>query len=302
MHTIRKKIPEDYEKFTNFKSFKGYNKKDAVAFKKHISEKQNTRLKSTISKSYLLHAVKSLNSFFKWLSIQPGYKSKIDLSQLAYLSLSEKDIQIARAPKTKRFPTLEQIEHVVKNMPAETEIQKRNRALVAFLILTGGRVTAVASLKLKHVFLEDQRIEQHPSEVKTKYSKKIVTYFFPVGDYLKDIFIEWVQFLKTKKLFDNNAPLFPNTKLSLNQNDQFYRQELEAIPWRSTTAIRTILKQAFESVGLEYYNPHSFRNTVVQLAYRRCKTPQEFKIWSQNLGHTGILTTFVSYGHIDEDT
>ena len=185
-------------------------------------------------------------------------------------------------------------------MPTETEIHKRNRALVVFLVLTGGRVTAVASLKLKHVFLEDQRIEQHPSEVRTKHSKKIVTYFFQVGDYLKNIFIEWVYFLKNEKLFDGNAPLFPNTKLSLNANDQFHRQELEAIPWRSTTAIRTIVKQAFESAGLDYYNPHSFRNTVVQFGYQCCKTPEDMKAWSLNLGHSGILTTLTSYGAIDE--
>ena len=186
-------------------------------------------------------------------------------------------------------------------MPAETEIQKRNRALIAFLILTGGRVTAVASLKLKHVYLDDGRIEQHPGEVKTKYSKKIVTFFFPVGDYFKDIIIEWVHFLKNEKHFDYNSPLFPNTKLSLNENDQFSRHELDSVVWQSTTAIRTIVKQAFESAGLDYYNPHSFRNTVVQLGYQFCKTPEDFKAWSQNLGHSSPLTTFTSYGQIEEN-
>ena len=27
-----------------------------------------------------------------------------------------------------------------------------------------------------------------------------------------------------------------------------------------------------------------------------CKTPEEYKAWSQNLGHEKVLTTFTSYG------
>jgi hypothetical protein len=29
-----------------------------------------------------------------------------------------------------------------------------------------------------------------------------------------------------------------------------------------------------------------------------CRTPEEFKAWSQNLGHEQVLTTFVSYGEV----
>ena len=36
------------------------------------------------------------------------------------------------------------------------------------------------------------------------------------------------------------------------------------------------------------------------IGYTYCKTPEEFKVWSQNLGHSSPLTTFTSYGSIDE--
>jgi hypothetical protein len=29
-----------------------------------------------------------------------------------------------------------------------------------------------------------------------------------------------------------------------------------------------------------------------------CKTPEQFKAWSQNLGHEKVLTTFLSYGGV----
>ena len=54
----------------------------------------------------------------------------------------------------------------------------------------------------------------------------------------------------------------------------------------------------FESAGLPYFNPHSFRNTLVRLGEGLQLTPEEFKAWSQNLGHEGVLTTFCSYGEV----
>src|ERR1017187_7521573 len=49
---------------------------------------------------------------------------------------------------------------------------------------------------------------------------------------------------------------------------------------------------------LPYFNRHSFRKTLVALGERCCQTPEEFKAWSQNLGHEDVLTTFYSYGAV----
>jgi integrase len=68
--------------------------------------------------------------------------------------------------------------------------------------------------------------------------------------------------------------------------------------WSNATPIRTIFREAFEQAGLPYFNPHSFRNTLVQLGESLCNTPEEFKAWSQNLGHEKVLTTFLSYGEV----
>jgi integrase/recombinase XerD len=50
--------------------------------------------------------------------------------------------------------------------------------------------------------------------------------------------------------------------------------------------------------GLPYFNPHSFRKTLALLGGQRCKTPEEYKAWAQNLGHEDVLTTFRSYGDV----
>jgi hypothetical protein len=70
-------------------------------------------------------------------------------------------------------------------------------------------------------------------------------------------------------------------------------------PWASAAPVREIFKKAFVRAGFEYFNPHLFRNTIVQWAEKNC-TPYEFKAISQNLGHEHAMTTYNSYGKLSE--
>ncbi len=49
---------------------------------------------------------------------------------------------------------------------------------------------------------------------------------------------------------------------------------------------------------LPYFNRHSFRDTLVQLGEQTCQTVEQFKAWSQNLGHDRVMTTLTSYGNV----
>ena len=73
---------------------------------------------------------------------------------------------------------------------------------------------------------------------------------------------------------------------------------LEREHWSTARPIRDIFRDAFERVDLPYFNPHSFRHTLADLGQRLCKTPEELKAWSQNLGHERMLTTWTSYGTV----
>jgi integrase len=48
----------------------------------------------------------------------------------------------------KSFPTLAQVREMLDAMPRETEIEKRDHALVAFAILSGARDRAIISFRL----------------------------------------------------------------------------------------------------------------------------------------------------------
>ena len=54
-------------------------------------------------------------------------------------STVEEFLHIATAHREQKVPTLDQIKHVINTMPTETDIERRNRALVAFTLLTGAR-------------------------------------------------------------------------------------------------------------------------------------------------------------------
>lgn len=294
---VRKSILR-YEEYTKLKDF-SLSKKQAIGFKKYLSNLKANRTGEKLSLSTKNSNVNNLKDFFKWLSLQKGYKSKISLIDLEYLTLSDNERRASKSIGYRAYPTPEQIRKVIFSMPFKTDIEKRDRALIAFTFLTACRVSAIASLKLKHIDVQNNLVKQDPKEVKTKTRKRIDSFFFPVGDDVKQVFIDWFNYLKQEKLYGNNDPLFPKTNISLDNANSFTSNGLEPLHWQNTTSINKIFKKSFNNAGLEYFNPHSFRKTIVNIGEKLCKTPEDFKAWSQNIGHESPLTTFVSYGYLD---
>ena len=148
--------------------------------------------------------------------------------------------------------------------------------------------------------LEAGSVFQDARDVNTKGSKTFTTYFFPVGDEIHKIVREWVTSLKEELLFGLDDPLFPKTEVKQGAARVFEAVGVMPEHWSNATPIRKVFKGAFEQAGLPYFNPHSFRKTLVQLGETVCQSPEEFKAWSQNLGHAGVLTTFFSYGEVQQ--
>ena len=288
-----------FEGYTKYRDFKAFHFEQAIAFKKHLAQEKGQRSGEKLSKATLHATLSQLKRFFQWLAWQPGYKSRFQYSDAEYFNLSDKDIRVATAQREQKVPTLEQIKHVINTMPANTDIEHRNRALVAFTLLTGARDSAIASMKLKHVDLITNSVNQDARQVKTKFSKTFNTFFFPVGEEVRVIVAAWVSYLRDEKLWGNDDPLFPATHVALGTERQFEAAGLARDHWSTASPIRTIFRAAFVQSGLPYFNPHSFRNTLVQLGQDVCRTPEQFKAWSQNLGHEKVLTTFLSYGEVE---
>lgn len=287
-----------YEEYTNFRGFGSFNKDVAMAFKKHLAGLLAQRDKQPLSKSTVQHTLGALKEFFIWLSREPGYRSRISISHAEYLNYGEKESREARARPIKTPPTLEQVRRAILAMPSGTEMERRDRALFALAILTGMRDSALVSLRLKHIDGDREFVNQDPNLVKTKASKQIFTYFTPVGDDLKDMVKEWILYLREQLFYGSDDPVFPRTKVGVAEASGFVAAGLEKVCWSTAATVRKIMREAYARVGLPYFHPHLLRKTLVQVGEQRCKTPEEFKAWSQNIGHESVLTTFRSYGNV----
>jgi integrase len=287
-----------FESYTRFRDFKAFHINQAVAFKKHLADQRNARTKEALSKATLYSTLNALKSFFQWLAGRPGYKSRFTYADAEYFNLSDNETRIAKAHREQPVPTLEQLLRVIQTMPTATDIERRDRAVVAFIVLTGARDGAVASLKLKHIDIVENVVHQDGREVRTKRRKTFSTWFFPVDDEIRQIVVDWVQYLRERLLWGMDDPLFPATCVAVRANRRFEAIGLDRKPWSNATRIRAIFKHAFERAGLPSYPPHSVRKTLAQLGEKLCPNPEEFKAWSQNLGHDQMMTTFTSYGEV----
>ncbi len=287
-----------FETYTRHKGFDRFHIEQAIGFKRWLTEQKNSRTGRALSLATTKSTMRSLREFFLWLSGQPGFRSRISFGDTAYFRTSEKDGRAALAGRAAPVPSVEQIEAVLLRMPAGTVLERRDRAVIAFTILTGARDNAVASLRLGHVDVAERLVFQHPRVVRTKASKVIRTWFFPVGGSAEEIVIAWIDERHTNGWGDDD-PLFPATEVGLNAERQFAAVGLKRAVWANADPIRKIFRRAFEAAGQPYFNPHSFRKTLARLGERVCRTPEEFKAWSQNLGHEQPSTTFLNYGEVE---
>lgn len=287
-----------FESSTGHKDFKRFHREQAVAFKRRLGEALNERSGERLSKATVHSTLRDLRTFFEWLAREPGFRSHIEYADADYFNLSEKDAAIARARREKAVPTLEQVGHVLATMPSANVLERRDRAVVAFAAITGARVMALATFRLGHVNIEAGYVEQDARTVATKFAKTFRTVFMPVCGAALDIVAQWVAELREAHLWGPDDPLFPATAMGLDESGGFQPQGLARHGWASSGPIRDVFRRAFEGAGLPYHNPHSFRDMLVGYAMTLGRSPEEMKAWSQNLGHSDVLTTFTSYGTV----
>jgi integrase len=290
----------DFETLTGHRDFRKFRIELAQKYKRGLGERINEKTGKSLAKATISSRLMALKGFFEWLAGQPGFRSKLTYSDAEYFRPSANDERIAKAVREKPIASVEEIRQVLDAMPAQTDAEKRDRALIAFALLSGARDNAIASLSLKHVDIERRIVFQDARDVRTKNRKTFTTWFFPVGAEVEQIVVEWISFLTKELGFGPHDPLFPATKVALGDCG-FMAAGLTRHHWKNAGAIRRIFKTAFAQAGLPYANPHSFRNTLTARGEALCGPPEEFKAWSQNLGHEHVLTTFTSYGGVASD-
>ena len=289
---------ERFERSTGYRSFKAFHIEQAKAFREKLINQPGARGQERLSAATMTSTLRNLKAFFIWLAERPGYKSRIRFSDADYFNPTAAHARIAGARRESRVPTVEQFEAVVAAMPTETIVQCRDRAIVAFLILSSARSGSIRSFKLHHVDLAAQTVFHDARNVKTKGAKTFTSAFFPVGEQFVTILADYVAHLKSELFFGPVDPIFPAPKMAQGPDRGFIVLGLSRDHWRNASPVRRIVRSAFEAAGFDYPKPHRVRKTLARLGERKVHTPEEWKAWTQNLGHENEMTTFRSYGEV----
>jgi hypothetical protein len=82
-----------YEEYTRYEDLRLFNSNKAIEFKRKLRERifRGKLISNSTYRTYL----KYLKKFFAWLSMQPGYKSKIRGDYIAYFNLRKKEDRVA---------------------------------------------------------------------------------------------------------------------------------------------------------------------------------------------------------------
>jgi len=150
-----------------------------------------------------------VKGFFQWLAWQQGFKKVLSHGDAEYFNNNGKDARAAHTKLARPFPSIKAAYHAFQAMSEATELQHWDKAIFAFLLLTEARVSAAATLKIKHTNLADATVFQNGREVDTKNSKVFTTTFFPVDSSYLECFTSWVNHLTANRLFGAEDALFP---------------------------------------------------------------------------------------------
>lgn len=284
-----------FEESAGYKPFNKFHIEQAARFKRDLERSRNPRTGKPLSHATVDATLALLRKFFTWLAGQPGYKSKFKYSDADYFKNNRKSARIAHADRGIPYPSMEAALHAFQSMPEASDIERRNKALFAFLMLTGARIGAVATLQLKHINLLENHVRQDAREVATKNAKDIDTWFFPVEPAYLQCFASWVTYLRSEKLFGPEDALFPKPLVGVRLGHGFAVLGLSREGYASTAQLNEIIRKAFTNAGLPEYTPHSFRKTLFRLGSDTCDSIEALKAWSLNLGHEHLATSVGAY-------
>ena len=291
---------ERFDVWNGRKDFARFHIEWAMGFRTHLEQAKSATGKP-LGKSTTRAILAVLREFVIWLSQQEGFRSRVKARDAEYFNLSRRDEAEARAAPERPAPSITQAKRALSLMPATTPRELRDKAVFSLLCLTGIRVAALVSLRIKHINLVEKSVTQNPREVATKFGKRIDTFLAKGFPEAEEVLAAWLTYLDAKEFYGPDDPLFPATALKATAAAGFKAEGFDRRQWKTTEPVRKIVNGAFKKAGLPAFGPHAFRHMLARHATRTCTSVAELVATSQNLGHTDVLTTLRSYGQIDRE-
>lgn len=275
-----------FESFLGQKRFASLTKADVVSWRQHVLD----LVAQGRARSTALHEVSHVKEFLGWLAQEPGYRHLGNLK--GYFDLPKRFKQ-GKAETPREFPSMDEAEQMLAGMPHVSLKQRRSRAIFACAMLSGFRANALISMLVKHVLIPDRKMLHDGEEMRTKNGKSFYVNWFPVPEVFEHELLNWLEEVHSLGLGDEDA-LFPKAE-HLNQASIPGRAVIA--PMKSAASVSEAFKTASDVVG-KHYSPHSVRDSLTKLGGDVCRTAEERKAWSQNLGHSSEQVALRYYAKV----
>ena len=167
--------------------------------------------------------------------------------------------------------------------PAQTLVELRDRAAIAFLFLTGMRVDAFVTMPIEAVHIEGKKpwVEQDPDlGMRTKNRQSGITFFYTIPELLA-IVRDWDRRVR------NELPLDVLWYAHVDSEGSAFTGATEAGQWRRlfvAKALRRMCKRA----GVKYRPPHSLRHGNAFYGLELAQDSADRKAVSLNLMHKNL--------------
>jgi len=252
--------------------------------------------------AYLNKLLSVVRTYFRWAKDRwPERYVKAKEEWIARLRSKKKPGRV----KEKEVFSLDLVRSLVDFEPAN-RVERRERAMAAFLFLSGMRAGAFVSLPVRSVVLDYQvpqsgetviLVRQWPDwGVRTKNCKAANTYLLPQSELadLREIVREWHQ-----EVLDGVGETGMWWAILQPDGEQFAPVQIPGANRRNGLEKR--LHWLCDLRGRPYLSPHKLRHGHIGWAQEQCKNESERKAVSQNVMHESVHFTDSEYGGLTDD-
>ncbi|MFC3644594.1 tyrosine-type recombinase/integrase [Aquibium oceanicum] len=284
----------DFETFHTGRDFRSLKPADAARYRAHLIASVGTLSRSTVQ-----HRAAHLAQFTRWLVEQDGYR-KLNKTICDNFKLPKSAMAHAPRDIVRNWPTTDELRRMISCAPAAALIQRRDRAIVAASFLFGTRSNATASLRLGSVDMERRVVVQDATRMRIKNSKSQKTWWFPVDSEIGKMLTEWIEELLELGCTAEDA-LFPSDHYLANTKSIKRSPRAAIEPWDTDAGVRRAFRRICEAADIAYHSPHSAKHYLGSIRNDFCKTSEQRRAWSQNLGHENEITTETRYQKVSDD-
>ncbi len=279
------------------KRFDHYTVEDAARVRDDLKRRVRKDQDDSLSTSTVKHTASHLISFFEWCLKKDKF-ARLPKDLPAYFQLPKAALASATASAPRPFPTIDEAENKLLEMPSVSLLDRRARAIFAIAFLGALRADTIISLRLKHVDVAGRWIIQDGTTLRSKNGKSDNITWFPIPQSFADEVVRWCETLRALAYRDEDA-LFPSAD-NLFVHGLTVAHDRKPIPVMLT---KHAVSEAFAIAcrnGPNTYSPHSAKHTIGALRDEKHLTHYQRRAWSENMGHESERTTETHYAKLTD--